>query len=116
EAIQVMRDSLRESGLETASASGRASRLLVGAQARWSRKTSGCSTAERDARSAVSTASTTRWWCGDSSQTGSAFVGSPVRRYAWQRQPPKSRVLSGQLRHGSFIHASPRNRVDARDS
>ncbi len=51
--------------------------------------------------------------CGASAQAGSVFAASPVSRYAWQRQPPKSRVRSGHERHGSRIHASPRIRVHA---
>ena len=47
-------------------------------------------------------------WRGASAQAGSASAASPASRKAWQRQPPKSRARSGQLRHGSRIQLSPR--------
>src|SRR5207244_4011287 len=53
---------------------------------------------------------------GDREHTGSVTPASPAIRNAWQRQPPKSSVLRGHERHGSGIHASPRNRVNASDS
>jgi hypothetical protein len=36
-----------------------------------------------------------------------------VSANAWHRQPPKSIALRSQLRHGSAIHASPRNASSA---
>ena len=53
---------------------------------------------------------------GERVQTGSVFSASPVRANAWQRQPPKSTVFRGQLRHGSFIQPSPRKALNAGDS
>src|ERR671913_1721136 len=49
-----------------------------------------------------------RAWCGDSSQAGSVFLGSPVSAMAWQRQPPKSASLRAQERQGSGIQSVPR--------
>jgi hypothetical protein len=46
-------------------------------------------------------------------QTGSVFSAAPVSANAWQRQPPKSTVLRGQLRQGSRIQSSPRNAWNA---
>ena len=46
-------------------------------------------------------------WSGET-QAGSVAAASAASAKAWQRQPPKSRLRSGQLRHGSCIQASPR--------
>src|SRR4029077_5957815 len=46
---------------------------------------------------------------GENSQTGSVFAAFPVNNAAWQRQPPKSISLCGQLRHGYGIHSVPRD-------
>ena len=67
---------------------------------------------------AGSRAATTVSWCGEKRQTGSVAAASPVRRSAWQRQPPKSSSWrpSGHERHGSCIQSVPRKRVNASDS
>src|ERR671918_1226196 len=61
-------------------------------------------------RSAVATSSRCK---DESEQAGSVALASPVSANAWQRQPPKSIVLRGQLRHGSAIHSVPRNALNA---
>src|SRR5262245_43252709 len=53
---------------------------------------------------------------GDSEQAGSVAVASPVSANAWQRQPPTSLVLRGQLRQGSAIQSVPRNALNAAPS
>ena len=67
---------------------------------------------------AGSRAATTVSWCGEKRQTGSVAAASPVRRSAWQRQPPQSSSWrpSGHERHGSCIQPVPRKRVNASDS
>ena len=50
---------------------------------------------------------------GDRWQTGSVARASPVRRKAWQRQPPKSSRCFGQERQGSCIQPVPRNALKA---
>ena len=67
---------------------------------------------------AASRAATTTSWCGENRQTGSVAAASPVRRSAWQRQPPQSSSCrpSGHERHGSCIQSVPRKRVNASDS
>ena len=62
-----------------------------------------------------SAASTTARF-GENSQTGSVSAAFPVSNAAWQRQPPKSISLCGQLLHGSGIHSIPRNRLKLSDS
>ena len=58
----------------------------------------------------------TRARLGENSHTGSVSAALPVSNAAWQRQPPKSISLCGQLRHGSGIHSVPRNRLKLSDS
>src|ERR1700735_4672526 len=53
---------------------------------------------------------------GASEHAGSVTRASPVSRKAWQRQPPKSSVRRSQLRQGSGIQSSPRNRWNEVDS
>jgi hypothetical protein len=55
------------------------------------------------------------WW-GASVHAGSVAAADPVKKYAWQRQPPKSIERRSQLRQGSGIHPSPRNALSASDS
>mgnify|MGYP006863106953 CR=1 FL=1 len=52
---------------------------------------------------AISASSAARW--GERRQTGSVARGSPASAIAWQRQPPKSRSFSSQLRQGSGIQS-----------
>ena len=48
-------------------------------------------------------------------QEGSVSAASPVTAKAWQRQPPRSSSLRGQLAHGSFIQPKPRYFSSASD-
>src|SRR2546425_9246680 len=70
----------------------------------------------RGLRLILSRTASIRWRWGESEQTGSVAAASPVTRKAWQRQPPKSWVRRSQVRHGSGIQSSPRNRRNDEDS
>src|SRR5207245_1983826 len=72
--------------------------------------------AERGLRLILFRTASIRWRWGESEQTGSVAAASPVTRKAWQRQPPKSWVRRSQVRHGSGIQSSPRNRRNDEDS
>jgi hypothetical protein len=105
----------KEAGEYAADAIGKAVQVEVMFKRRelaFERNTTGCSLEgpplpgpERAAK-AMTWSTCARW--GDLAQAGSVAAASPASMKAWQRQPPRSRAFSSQLRHGSCIQLSPR--------